>query len=161
MQTAVEMHICLWFCTYICIGNIVKCDRERWSLSKIFEITRGWSWKIDTQAYGYIYMRRENYAYHCSLTNWIEEFWSQVILDEAIVRLIPDFFLLDGGEVSLKLAIRTLEFIQDMKNRHFHQVFTEIYFFLFRTVMTFEVETFAVHFIGSWDWNSVGRSLDL
>jgi hypothetical protein len=40
-------------------------------------------------------------------------------LDEAIVRLIPDF-LLDGGEVSLKLAIRTLEFIQDMKNRHFH-----------------------------------------
>jgi len=55
-----------------------------------------------------------------------------VILDEAIVRLIPDFFLLDGGEVSLKLAIRTLEFIQDMKNRHFHQVFTEIYIFSFK-----------------------------
>lgn len=68
-------------------------------------------------------------------------------LDEAIVRLIPDF-LFDGGEVSLKLAIRTLEFIQDMKNRHFHQVFTEIYL---RTVMIFEVETFAVHFMGSWD----------
>jgi hypothetical protein len=56
--------------------------------------------------------------------------------------------LFDGGEVSLKLAIRTLEFIQDMKNRHFHQVFTEIYL---RTVMIFEVETFAVHFMGSWD----------
>lgn len=74
-----------------------------------------------------------------------------MILDDAIVRLKPDFFLLGGGEVSLKLAIRTLEFIQDMKNRHFHQVFTEIYFCLFRTVMIFEVETFAIHFIRSWD----------
>ncbi|EEF36509.1 uncharacterized protein LOC8276938 isoform X2 [Ricinus communis] len=34
-----------------------------------------------------------------------------VILDEAIARLSPDFFWLGGGEVDLKLGIRTSEFI--------------------------------------------------
>ncbi|KAG6788480.1 hypothetical protein POTOM_004547 [Populus tomentosa] len=60
-------------------------------------------------------------TYPCFAYGWCGCFVYTVILDEAIVRLKPDFFLLGGGEVSLKLAIRTLEFIQDMKNRHFHQ----------------------------------------
>ncbi|PKI41575.1 hypothetical protein CRG98_038086 [Punica granatum] len=34
-----------------------------------------------------------------------------VILDEAIVKLYPDFFWLGGGEVDLKFGIRTSEFI--------------------------------------------------
>ncbi|KAI4377907.1 hypothetical protein MLD38_015463 [Melastoma candidum] len=34
-----------------------------------------------------------------------------VILDEAIVKLHPDFFWLGGGETDLKLGIRTSEFI--------------------------------------------------
>ncbi|KAL1805941.1 hypothetical protein ACET3Z_029009 [Daucus carota] len=34
-----------------------------------------------------------------------------VILDEAIVKLNPDFFWLGGGEIDLKLGIRTSEFI--------------------------------------------------
>ncbi|CAA3028548.1 uncharacterized protein LOC111398439 isoform X2 [Olea europaea subsp. europaea] len=34
-----------------------------------------------------------------------------VILDEAIVKLIPDFFWLGGGELDLKLGIKTSEFI--------------------------------------------------
>ncbi|KAH9607142.1 hypothetical protein KSS87_005067 [Heliosperma pusillum] len=35
-----------------------------------------------------------------------------VILDEAIVKLSPDYFWLGGGEVYLKMGIRTSEFIQ-------------------------------------------------
>ncbi|XP_047946404.1 uncharacterized protein LOC125192794 [Salvia hispanica] len=38
-----------------------------------------------------------------------------VILDEAIVKLNPDFFWLGGGEVDLKLGIKTLEFINHTK----------------------------------------------
>ncbi|KAL2472482.1 YbaK/aminoacyl-tRNA synthetase-associated domain [Abeliophyllum distichum] len=38
-----------------------------------------------------------------------------IILDEAIVRLIPDFFWLGGGEIDLKLGIRTSEFIDFVK----------------------------------------------
>ncbi|KAL1549012.1 hypothetical protein AAHA92_17169 [Salvia divinorum] len=38
-----------------------------------------------------------------------------VILDEAIVKLNPDFFWLGGGEVDLKLGIRTTEFINYSK----------------------------------------------
>ncbi|KDP39852.1 hypothetical protein JCGZ_03383 [Jatropha curcas] len=38
-----------------------------------------------------------------------------VILDEAIVRLNPDFFWLGGGEIDLKLGIRTSEFISSIK----------------------------------------------
>ncbi|CAK7355838.1 unnamed protein product [Dovyalis caffra] len=38
-----------------------------------------------------------------------------VILDEAIVRLNPDFFWLGGGEIDLKLGIRTSEFIDFVK----------------------------------------------
>ncbi|XVE65061.1 hypothetical protein DITRI_Ditri07aG0152200 [Diplodiscus trichospermus] len=38
-----------------------------------------------------------------------------VILDEAIVKLNPDFFWLGGGEVDLKLGIRTSEFINFVK----------------------------------------------
>lgn len=39
----------------------------------------------------------------------------QVILDEAIVKLNPDLFWLGGGEVDLKLGIRTSEFINFTK----------------------------------------------
>ncbi|XP_058764332.1 uncharacterized protein LOC131637779 [Vicia villosa] len=35
-----------------------------------------------------------------------------VILDEAIVKLTPDFFWLGGGEVDLKLGVRTSELIR-------------------------------------------------
>ncbi|KAJ0048471.1 hypothetical protein Pint_15896 [Pistacia integerrima] len=35
----------------------------------------------------------------------------KVVLDEAIVKLNPDFFWLGGGEVDLKLGIKTSEFI--------------------------------------------------
>ncbi|KAI3691654.1 hypothetical protein L6452_31454 [Arctium lappa] len=38
-----------------------------------------------------------------------------VILDEAIVKLHPDFFWLGGGEIDLKLGIRTSEFINFAK----------------------------------------------
>ncbi|XP_021912433.1 LOW QUALITY PROTEIN: uncharacterized protein LOC110826140 [Carica papaya] len=38
-----------------------------------------------------------------------------VILDEAIVELNPDFFWLGGGEVDLKLGIKTSEFINFVK----------------------------------------------
>lgn len=38
-----------------------------------------------------------------------------VILDEAIVKLNPDYFWLGGGEVDLKLGIRTSEFIDFVK----------------------------------------------
>ncbi|CAN6723491.1 unnamed protein product [Malus baccata var. baccata] len=38
-----------------------------------------------------------------------------VILDEAIEKLNPDFFWLGGGEVDLKLGIRTSEFINFAK----------------------------------------------
>ncbi|KAK6158004.1 hypothetical protein DH2020_005318 [Rehmannia glutinosa] len=38
-----------------------------------------------------------------------------VILDEAIVKLSPDFFWLGGGEIDLKLGIRTSEFIDYLK----------------------------------------------
>ncbi|KAG8374748.1 hypothetical protein BUALT_Bualt10G0028100 [Buddleja alternifolia] len=38
-----------------------------------------------------------------------------VILDEAIVKLNPDFFWLGGGEIDLKLGIRTPEFIDFVK----------------------------------------------
>ncbi|KAG6427737.1 hypothetical protein SASPL_111984 [Salvia splendens] len=38
-----------------------------------------------------------------------------VILDEAIVKLNPDFFWLGGGEVDLKLGIKTTEFINYTK----------------------------------------------
>ncbi|KAJ4956116.1 hypothetical protein NE237_012899 [Protea cynaroides] len=38
-----------------------------------------------------------------------------VILDEAIVKLNPDFFWLGGGEVELKLGIRTSQFINFIK----------------------------------------------
>ncbi|KAK1262535.1 hypothetical protein QJS04_geneDACA021656 [Acorus gramineus] len=38
-----------------------------------------------------------------------------VILDEAIARLDPDFFWLGGGEVDLKLGIRTPQFIDSIK----------------------------------------------
>lgn len=39
----------------------------------------------------------------------------QVILDEAIVKLDPDFFWLGGGEVDLKLGIRTPQFISAIR----------------------------------------------
>ncbi|KAJ4712769.1 YbaK/aminoacyl-tRNA synthetase-associated domain [Melia azedarach] len=38
-----------------------------------------------------------------------------VILDEAITKLNPDFFWLGGGEIDLKLGIRTSEFIKFVK----------------------------------------------
>ncbi|CAN1333455.1 hypothetical protein LINPERPRIM_LOCUS36049 [Linum perenne] len=38
-----------------------------------------------------------------------------VILDEAIAKLDPDFFWLGGGEVDLKLGIRTSEFVSSVK----------------------------------------------
>lgn len=38
-----------------------------------------------------------------------------IILDEAIVKLTPEFFWLGGGEVDLKLGIRTSEFINFVK----------------------------------------------
>lgn len=38
-----------------------------------------------------------------------------VILDEAIVKLSPDYFWLGGGQVYLKMGIRTSEFIQFVK----------------------------------------------
>ncbi|PIA35702.1 hypothetical protein AQUCO_03500216v1 [Aquilegia coerulea] len=38
-----------------------------------------------------------------------------VILDEAIVKLNPDFFWLGGGEIDLKLGIRTSQFIDLVK----------------------------------------------
>ncbi|CAL1375807.1 unnamed protein product [Linum trigynum] len=38
-----------------------------------------------------------------------------VILDEAIVKLHPDYFWLGGGEVDLKLGIRTPQFINAVK----------------------------------------------
>ncbi|KAK9059197.1 hypothetical protein SSX86_021816 [Deinandra increscens subsp. villosa] len=38
-----------------------------------------------------------------------------VILDEAIAKLHPDFFWLGGGEIDLKLGIRTSEFINFTK----------------------------------------------
>lgn len=38
-----------------------------------------------------------------------------VILDEAITKLNPDFFWLGGGEIDLKLGIRTSEFINAVK----------------------------------------------
>ncbi|KAJ7944754.1 YbaK/aminoacyl-tRNA synthetase-associated domain [Quillaja saponaria] len=38
-----------------------------------------------------------------------------VILDEAIAKLNPDFFWLGGGEVDLKLGIRTSEFIRSIR----------------------------------------------
>ncbi|KAL0312869.1 UNVERIFIED_CONTAM: hypothetical protein Sradi_5686200 [Sesamum radiatum] len=38
-----------------------------------------------------------------------------VILDEAITKLNPDFFWLGGGEIDLKLGIRTSEFINYVK----------------------------------------------
>ncbi|XP_077234376.1 ybaK/aminoacyl-tRNA synthetase-associated domain-containing protein [Tasmannia lanceolata] len=38
-----------------------------------------------------------------------------VILDEAITKLDPDFFWLGGGEIDLKLGIRTSEFIDFIK----------------------------------------------
>lgn len=38
-----------------------------------------------------------------------------VILDEAIVKLNPEFFWLGGGEVDLKLGIRTSEFMKYVK----------------------------------------------
>ncbi|GFP81778.1 hypothetical protein PHJA_000321100 [Phtheirospermum japonicum] len=40
---------------------------------------------------------------------------TRVILDEAIVKLNPDFFWLGGGEIDLKLGIRTSEFIDYVK----------------------------------------------
>lgn len=43
------------------------------------------------------------------------KYLSQVILDEAIVKLNPDFFWLGGGEVDLKLGIKTTEFINYTK----------------------------------------------
>lgn len=42
-------------------------------------------------------------------------FHFQVILDEAIQKLSPDFFWLGGGEIDLKLGIRTTEFINFVK----------------------------------------------
>lgn len=51
------------------------------------------------------------YYLFCFLCNCL----FQVILDEAIVKLSPDFFWLGGGEVYLKLGIRTSEFIQFVK----------------------------------------------
>ncbi|XP_006358353.1 uncharacterized protein [Solanum tuberosum] len=38
-----------------------------------------------------------------------------VILDEAIAKLNPDFFWLGGGEIDLKLGMRTSEFIKFVK----------------------------------------------
>ncbi|MCD7462136.1 hypothetical protein HAX54_047837 [Datura stramonium] len=39
----------------------------------------------------------------------------RVILDEAITKLNPDFFWFGGGEIDLKLGIRTSEFIDFVK----------------------------------------------
>ncbi|KAL9817756.1 putative ybaK/aminoacyl-tRNA synthetase-associated domain-containing protein [Arabidopsis thaliana] len=38
-----------------------------------------------------------------------------VILDEAITKLKPDFFWLGGGEIDLKLGVRTSEFLEFVK----------------------------------------------
>ncbi|XP_009788260.1 uncharacterized protein [Nicotiana sylvestris] len=38
-----------------------------------------------------------------------------VILDEAITKLNPDYFWLGGGEIDLKLGMRTSEFIKSVK----------------------------------------------
>ncbi|XP_010440145.1 PREDICTED: uncharacterized protein LOC104723467 [Camelina sativa] len=38
-----------------------------------------------------------------------------VILDEAIAKLKPDFFWLGGGEIDLKLGVRTSEFLEFVK----------------------------------------------
>ncbi|KFK26533.1 hypothetical protein AALP_AA8G261300 [Arabis alpina] len=38
-----------------------------------------------------------------------------VILDEAITKLSPDFFWLGGGEIDLKLGVRTSEFLDFVK----------------------------------------------
>lgn len=47
--------------------------------------------------------------------NWRRCCSFQVILDEAIVKLNPDFFWLGGGEIDLKLGMRTSEFIEFVK----------------------------------------------
>jgi hypothetical protein len=39
----------------------------------------------------------------------------QVILSDAIAKLEPDYFWLGGGEVDLKLGIKTLDFTQIVK----------------------------------------------
>ncbi|KAB5573723.1 hypothetical protein DKX38_000917 [Salix brachista] len=54
-------------------------------------------------------------TYPCFAYGWYGCFVYTVILDEAIVRLNPDIFWLGGREVSLKLATRTLEFIDFVK----------------------------------------------
>lgn len=46
--------------------------------------------------------------------NWVNHLY-QVILDEAIAKLKPDYFWLGGGEIDLKLGIRTSEFINYVK----------------------------------------------
>ncbi|KAG8476589.1 hypothetical protein CXB51_033516 [Gossypium anomalum] len=52
----------------------------------------------------------------CRKSTWgPEDLIAWVILDEAIVKLDPDFFWLGGGEVDLKLGIRTSEFINFVK----------------------------------------------
>ena len=38
-----------------------------------------------------------------------------MILDEAIAKLRPDFFWLGGGEIDLKLGVRTSEFLDFVK----------------------------------------------
>ncbi|XP_010449775.1 PREDICTED: uncharacterized protein LOC104731961 [Camelina sativa] len=38
-----------------------------------------------------------------------------VILDEAVAKLKPDFFWLGGGEIDLKLGVRTSEFLEFVK----------------------------------------------
>lgn len=45
---------------------------------------------------------KASYAYGCP----------QVIIDEAITKLDEDFFWLGGGEVDLKLGMRTSQFLK-------------------------------------------------
>ena len=51
--------------------------------------------------------RRVKFARHLTQTVFL-----QVIIDEAITKLDEDFFWLGGGEVDLKLGMRTSEFLK-------------------------------------------------
>jgi hypothetical protein len=49
---------------------------------------------------------------HTKLAKYLIQIISpQVIIDEAIIKLDEDFFWLGGGEVDLKLGMRTSQFL--------------------------------------------------
>jgi hypothetical protein len=51
----------------------------------------------------------------CMFNHAAVDWCLQVILSDAIVKLEPDYFWLGGGEVDLKLGIKTLDFTQIVK----------------------------------------------